>query len=324
MQAARNRSLLRSSILALPMAAVLLVSGCGYVAIAVIAASSGGGSSGGGASNAAPSVSIDLPIRSELTVDIPYRLSDPEMHPADITVEYAVVPYPGTGSPNPPWLPCAEAGGDGTVDLATTDTGIPYTFIWDSSADLPGGAEFVRVRITPQDTNSPNLIGLMQETASFPAWDEAPAALITTPAGTQNGLVQIDYTLTDSTDDLVDIQVDYSLDSGGSWQPVTQIPVGETTNLTSSRAGEPHTFAWDSDAEGLANEPTTQIRDGPGLCPPPLRRDGGLLRRERPGAYRLHQLAGQRSGDRRRCPAGLPGDRRGQRPGEHHRGVLDR
>ncbi|MCZ6690819.1 MAG: hypothetical protein O7H41_14600 [Planctomycetota bacterium] len=233
--------------------------GCGYIAIAAIAASSGGGSSGR-ASNAAPSVSIDAPVRSELTVEIPYRLSDPEMQPADITVEYAVVPYPGTGNPMAPWLPCTEAGGDGTIDLVTSDTGIPYMFIWDSAADLPGGAEFVRVRITPQDSRSPNLIGLMEETTNFPAWDEAPAATITTPSGTQNDLVRIDYTLVDSTDDLVDIQVDYSLDLGGSWQPVTQIPVGETTNLTSSRAGEPHTFAWDSDAQGLANEPTVRVR----------------------------------------------------------------
>ncbi|MCZ6602564.1 MAG: hypothetical protein O6952_06130, partial [Planctomycetota bacterium] len=250
------------------LALLVTAQGCGYVAVAVIAATSGGSSSGGRPANVAPTVTISSPVRATGNIDIDYTLSDPNGDNASITVEHAIIPYPGTGVPMPAdWVTSTQGGGDPIANLTTSSGGDTHQFIWDAGADLPGGppydAAYVRIRITPQDADSPNVMGNVVETANFIAGNNAPSATVQTPTGIQSGLVQIDYTLLDSTDDLVDIAVDFSTDGGLIWAVANNIPVGETANLTSTLAGEGHNFAWDSIADNVDNSSLVRIRITP-------------------------------------------------------------
>ncbi|MBI4606026.1 MAG: beta-propeller fold lactonase family protein [Planctomycetes bacterium] len=73
-------------------------------------------------------------------------------------------------------------------------------------------------------------------------------ASVTTPSGTQAGLVEVVYTLSGDVSE-ADIAVSYSLD-GGSFREATQGPGGEgTESLSVSAAGDTHTFVWDSGAD---------------------------------------------------------------------------
>ncbi|MCZ6690931.1 MAG: NHL repeat-containing protein [Planctomycetota bacterium] len=257
--------------------APLMLPGCAYAGIAAALALSGSDSGGDPPTNAAPIVTIDVPLRQTGTIDITYTLTDVNEDNADITVEHAVIPYPGTASPMPSdWVFCTEFGGDGTTNLTTTQGGDPHLYVWDAPTDLGDGvtynAAFVRIRITPQDSSNANLMGSTQETNNFVAGNDPPTAMITTPATQQSGLIQIDYTLFDSTDDLARIQttgaspvllVDFSTNGGTNWATAT-VPVGAKTNLATSLSGVAHTFAWDSIADmGVTNSDFVRVRITP-------------------------------------------------------------
>jgi hypothetical protein len=74
-----------------------------------------------------------------------------------------------------------------------------------------------------------------------------------TPAGVQKGIVPIGYTLIDPTGTTCTIAVEYSINGGVAYQPATAATGGDgTAALVSSPGGVPHTFTWNSLADGVA------------------------------------------------------------------------
>ncbi|KYC45118.1 MAG: outer membrane biogenesis protein BamB [Candidatus Methanofastidiosum methylothiophilum] len=75
---------------------------------------------------------------------IPYTLYDGESDICSLSVEYY---YEGS------WLPATEGvGGDGSVGLASSTTGVPHIFVWDSRSDtMQSILHKTKIRIKPND-----------------------------------------------------------------------------------------------------------------------------------------------------------------------------
>ncbi|HEV3027810.1 MAG TPA: hypothetical protein VG457_09575, partial [Planctomycetota bacterium] len=158
-------------------------------------------------------------------------------------------------------------GGDGISDLTSSPTGTAHMFAWNSLVDgvaLGTAVGTVRLQFTPADTAP----GATSVTANFTvdnSADTAPSVSITTPTGTQGGLVSIAYTLTDAEADPCSLQATFSTNGGTSFAAATQGPGGDGfVNLPSSPAGgTAHVFLWNSVADGVAPagvNSTVQIR----------------------------------------------------------------
>ena len=73
-------------------------------------------------------------------VTLPFTIWNALSLPATIVAEFSV----GGGE----WRPASRAGGDGMIDLSSSPTGSPHSFVWDSVPDLKGEeAKSVRLRI---------------------------------------------------------------------------------------------------------------------------------------------------------------------------------
>lgn len=232
----------RFSGLAHPLALLFLA------AVAPACGGGGGGSSKPGA--AVLSATITTPAGTQTgVVPISYTLIDPAGLTCVVAVEFSTN---GGGV----WQPAAPApGGDGTSDLASSPTGVPHTFAWNSVADgvAPGGPDSnVRFRITPA-TTVPGASGATQNFTVDNAGNTAPTASITPLVGVQSGLVPVSYALTDAQSDPCSVQASFSVDGGTSFSPATQGPGGDgASNLTSSGGGTAHTYLWNSVADGVA------------------------------------------------------------------------
>ena len=83
-----------------------------------------------------------------------------------------------------------------------------------------------------------------------------PGVTLVTPISTQRGDVTISYVLFDAESNPVSILVEFSLDGGVSYAIATAGAGGDgIAGLASSPAGTPHTYVWDSFADG-AGDPT--------------------------------------------------------------------
>jgi len=196
--------------------------------------------------NTPPSVII-LPISGTQTGDVTvtYYLSDADSNPANITVEFSA---DEGASYTPVTEETASGLSEGTTNLATSPSGIPHVFIWDSDADLPGVVnENILVRITPSDidgTGTPAQISIGLDN------NQPPTVSVTTPSSPASGSVSISYTLTDAESDICSIMVHYSTDGGITFESATEGSGGDgTTGLTSSDTGVTHTYIWNSFAD---------------------------------------------------------------------------
>jgi hypothetical protein len=99
----------------------------------------------------APAVILSAPSNaSNGTASIGYTLIDQDSNPCNIEVQYSV-----NGGP---WQAATEAtgapGDDGSTGLASSPTGVPYMFVWDTATDLGNNTDnpSVQVRIIPEDS----------------------------------------------------------------------------------------------------------------------------------------------------------------------------
>jgi hypothetical protein len=179
-----------------------------------------------------------------------YTLSNPAGFTCTLAVSFSV----DGGATFKPATP--GPGGDGTADLASSAAGTARVFDWNSLADgvaLGAPVGTVRIRLTPADTAP----GTSSTTANFTvdnSADTPPSASMTTPSGTQGGLVPIAYSLIDAESDPCSLQVLFSIDGGTSFAAATQGPGGDgIVDLPSSPAGgTAHGFLWNSVADGVA------------------------------------------------------------------------
>ncbi len=85
------------------------------------------------------------------------------------------------------------------------------------------------------------------------------APVVSTPP-TSTGTLLVPYTLTDATSRSGDVTVFFSTDDGRTFQAATEGTGGDgTTGLDSSPGGTSHTFAWDSDADGVGATAATNV-----------------------------------------------------------------
>jgi sugar lactone lactonase YvrE len=129
--------------------ALALIAGCGatLTAVGVLIAESGGSSSGG--SNSLPAASMTSPTGTQAgDITLSYNLIDAEGNPVDISIAYT---FDGTDFFETSEAPIAPS--EGRMALATSPTGSPHTFLWNTYWDLPAaGPLTVKLRITPYDS----------------------------------------------------------------------------------------------------------------------------------------------------------------------------
>ncbi len=199
-----------------------------------------------------PRVEVATPASpAEGDIAISFRLTDREVEPADVTVEYS------TDGGQTFVSATLTIPADATNLTSAWHPGKTHSVQWDSVADnlaLSGDAT-VCVKVTPSDASNPS--GTPGISGSFTvnniAYNQPPTATVATPAGVQSGNVQINYFLADVESDTCTISVLYSTNDGTSWQVATMGPAGDgTSGLSSSPSGTAHVYLWDSRADNVA------------------------------------------------------------------------
>ncbi|MHC5079976.1 MAG: hypothetical protein ACYTHN_13225, partial [Planctomycetota bacterium] len=199
--------------------------------------------------NAQPSLSITTPAVGQLgDVTLDYTLTDAESDSCTIAVEFSI-----DGGTN--FSAATEGtGGDGTTALTSSPGGTAHTFVWDSVTDGVGTTAAnttVQIRITPSDAAA----GTADTTGDFTVdntGNTPPSVSVTTPAGTESGLVTISYTLTDPESQTCSISAEFSTDGGTNYGPATCFCGDGVSGLTSSPGGTAHMVIWNSFADGVA------------------------------------------------------------------------
>src|SRR6185295_11116853 len=165
-----------------------------FFVAALVPACGGGGSGGGGTPDTPPTLTLSTPAAAQSgNVTVSYQLSDADSSACSIVVTYSidggVTFLAATAGP----------GGDGSAGLTSSPGGTGHTFVWNSLSDGVGLTAFVPtlVRIVPSD----GATGTGATTAVFNVVNRTftpPTATLTTPAGTQSGLISLSYQLVDA------------------------------------------------------------------------------------------------------------------------------
>jgi hypothetical protein len=225
------------------LAAAIMLSGCGVGGLAAVAAITGGDGGSGTpflpSPNNIPTVFVTTPARQVGDVTISYRLIDIDADNCSVTITYGV----GGADPVNPATPALTS--PPTVDLASSDSGVDHTFIWDSAADLGNGlVTDVRIAAVASDGKDNSTT---QTTGDFVVGNDAPVIEVQTPAGEQSGDVGIIYTAKDSSSDLVSIEVEFRPDNSSAWASAAAVGGVATVSLmTAPDPGIQHVFLWDS------------------------------------------------------------------------------
>jgi hypothetical protein len=220
---------------------------------AVLIPACGGGDNGGGnqSSPTPPSASITSPAAAQSgSIVVSYKIADEQGDACSIAVSYSTDSGATFHAASP------GAGGDGVSGLASSPgLGTSHSFVWDSVADGVGLTAFTPtlIRVLPSDSAA----GTAATSTSFNVINRLftpPTATITTPAGTQSGLISLAYKLIDAESDPCGIVAAFSLDGGATFNPATAGAGGDgTAGLASSTGGgTAHTFVWNSVADGVA------------------------------------------------------------------------
>ncbi|MHC4661564.1 MAG: Kelch repeat-containing protein [Planctomycetota bacterium] len=184
-------------------------------------------------------------------ISIDYSLVDADNDLLDIIVQWST---DGLNFENA----SEGSGGDGMTSLESSAAGYPHMFSWDSLADTgKQNLSGVIIRIIPYDANG---FGIEGDTGTFTVSNnEPPVVTALTDPGQNSGNITIQYTLADSFSHPASISIEFTNDSGTSWYPCTeQTGISEgKVNLTTSPAGIPHFFIWNSTAP-------SDIGSGPG------------------------------------------------------------
>ena len=226
-----------------------------YVGMALVAVGligcGGGGSSRKGARP--PEITVTTPsgtVAANVTID--YRAIHGDGNLLSIEVEYSTdggASFAAATDAGP------GGGSEGTTGLPSSPApGTAHVFVWSSGSDLPGAVlADVRVRITPSNVNGPGIPGTTGPFGMDNSGGATPSAVVQTPTA-GSGNITVDYDLVDAESDPLNVLVEYSIDSGASYQAATEGPGSQgTTSLSSSPGGDPHFWVWDSVADIGAN-----------------------------------------------------------------------
>ncbi|MCZ6690936.1 MAG: NHL repeat-containing protein [Planctomycetota bacterium] len=204
------------------------------------------------AGNDAPTITFQSPAMGSVqtgVIPIDYRLIDTTSDPADLEAYFTV-------DQGAIWATAEIRFGETLAVGSAPTPGATHTLAWDSGADMVANEGRVQFRLIPTDA-APGGTGMEYDTLEFEVRnDNPPIVFIASPITDQviGGDVTVSYRLLDDLEATLSITVEYSIDSGTTFQTATMGTGGEgTTGLTSSVAGVSHTFVWASgtDAPGL-------------------------------------------------------------------------
>ncbi|MFC1582069.1 DUF2341 domain-containing protein [Planctomycetota bacterium] len=211
--------------------------------------------------------STELPAIVINTVDrakgspatIYYRVFDISGDPVDVTVQCSIdggAYAPAIAHPSSPPVTARNSSAAGVL----------HSFVWDFAAQgdftLPQHNN-VKIRMTPDDIVDG--AGDPYESNAFTIGNEAPQLIITVPAASDDVSlnVVVAYTLTDSSSDLTDILVEFSIDDGATFNPAT-IVSGNVTGLASLPTGLDGTLTWSTMYDiGYNTDPDCRLRITP-------------------------------------------------------------
>lgn len=156
--------------------------------------------------------------------------------------------YPSYSTDGQTWLPATQGlGGDGTSGLGAKPNGSVHTFVWDSSADLPGQyVETAQFALRPYDSENGTMVKTNQFTVNN---NSLPYAAISTSHTTETGDVSLGFTLTDPDAETCSVSIQYSINSGVSFNNATQSGSLNLAGLFASASGSSYTFVWNSNAD---------------------------------------------------------------------------
>jgi hypothetical protein len=183
--------------------------------------------------NDVPSITLSS-VSGELTGDVEftYDISDADGNDVDLSVEFSA----DGGST---WNEATVTGATSVISQAD----YRGSFTWSSFADVAGvDSENVMIRVTPYDNDpgEPAITSVMHVDNNDP-----PMVSVANVYEEQSGEVTIDYNLSDTESDNVDIKVEYSVDGGSTWREPTLS--GSTTGIGSS--GYLGTVTWLADRD---------------------------------------------------------------------------
>ena len=216
-----------------------------------------GGGGGGGGTVVIPPVSVSaLQVIPDTDATlIQYSLVSPNSHPMSVRVE--ISEDRGTTFK-------AATISQSVTGQEADPNGTPYTVSWLPAADLSSVHQGdLIVRLVPRDDVT-GLDGQPVQSLPFALGPNSAPTIssIDTPAGTQGGEIMISYELSDAEGDHSTVVVEYSTNSGATWNAATIGTSGDGVNaVSSSSAGSPHTVAWDArvDAGSLVSS-TIRVR----------------------------------------------------------------
>ncbi len=194
-----------------------------------------------------PAVAIDAPAGGshDLTVSVRYRLFHQRQDPCRLDVQYST----DGGRSFHAASESTRGQSDGLVDLASNLIGEPHRFAWDAARDLQAGeAHGVLLRLQAFSPVPSTAV----VSAPFDVSDtRVVRASIREPVagGTAGTPAALRYDLRDPRSAEAHLHVSYSLDGGSKFQSASEADGYDsdgTTSLSTSPAGAPHLFVWDS------------------------------------------------------------------------------
>ena len=150
---------------------------------------------------------------------------------------------------NPADISYGAALGSAQLDATAS---LPGSFVYTPAAGTvphAGNGQSLSVTFTPTDTINYTTATKSVSINVLQVTDQRPSATVVPLSGTQSGNVTISYSMFDPESDPCSIQVQYSLDGGGTWNSATPTGGDGMTGLAASPSGVSHTFVWASGSD---------------------------------------------------------------------------
>ncbi|MCA8941918.1 MAG: VCBS repeat-containing protein [Planctomycetes bacterium] len=177
-------------------------------------------------------------------------MTDSGSNPATVELLYQL---PGEAMPRRMDLD----GRPNPVVAMTSPNGVTHAFDWDfeAAAGMPGDGSYVEgVRLLARIVDAPGQSEVVRFVDVGLGNDE-PTIGLGPVTVRDDGIVTMSFNVADSSDDLVDVAVGFSVDGGATWLPARPVglgslvgtPVPTFVDVSAPRAGSPDiSFAWDT------------------------------------------------------------------------------
>ncbi|HDY86979.1 MAG TPA: choice-of-anchor D domain-containing protein, partial [bacterium] len=173
-------------------------------------------------------VNITVPEDEQFSdVTVTYNISDPEDLNVSLFVEYST-------DDGQTWQNATIEGEISNI----SSSNYSGSFVWKGETEFSGFEGTVKLRVTPNN----GMDGLHDIKEVQIDYNHLPVTQIDNFEDELSGDILVTYTVSDSENDLVTIDISYSLDGGDTWESATV--EGDTENITAD--GSSYSFMWNS------------------------------------------------------------------------------